>query len=509
MNSQQLKEILRAFLRELPSKKLFAAIIFSLVTLTVAAAAVVWPVKYQTSAILYVDRKNVIEPLLGEQAAVQEVDPVQEAKERIYSRRILESVALQAGLIDKDSTAKSIAQVINMLNGGALGHKYGIQIYNRGANYISLNYTDVNPETSFNVISALINAFILEISKNKRQSSHSAFTFIDAQAAIYKEQLQDAEDKLKTFNALNRDGSLSGVGQKINTLRSEIEGLSLQIGDLRARRSTVRKQLQKERQFISSRSREDVYRESIREYQSQLDTLLLSVTETHPDVVSLTFQIEDLKSAIEVANNTVTNNSSEAAASLNPLYERLRRSLTEIELEFNSSVSRKRSMGKILEQEYERSERLAGRQAKLTELTRDYDVTRELYEDMLNRKEKARLTMTLDIEGQGTSYKIHEPPTFPLTSTGLKRKHLIMSAPILGLFAPLGIILGFILFDPRVRLPYKLDALESAQTLMVIQPLKDRSNRTYSQYNKRIIAILVFTFVIYIGICTSMFYGVV
>ncbi|MBR9804974.1 chain length-determining protein, partial [bacterium] len=98
----------------------------------------------------------------------------------------------------------------------------------------------------------------------------------------------------------------------------------------------------------------------------------------------------------------------------------------------------------------------------------DYNVTRSIYEDMLSRKEKARLSMTLDIEGQGVTYRVQEPPVYPIEPKGLRFRHFAIAAPVLGLLAPIGLFGLYILLDPRVRTPGLLSALDDVELLGVI-----------------------------------------
>jgi hypothetical protein len=105
----------------------------------------------------------------------------------------------------------------------------------------------------------------------------------------------------------------------------------------------------------------------------------------------------------------------------------------------------------LQEQEHERAQRVAANQAQFSELTRDYDVTRKVYEEMLHRKEAARLSMTLDIEGQGISYRIQEPATFPLKPSGLSFWHYAVAGPILGFILPIMLLFAYVLLDPHLR----------------------------------------------------------
>ena len=64
--------------------------------------------------------------------------------------------------------------------------------------------------------------------------------------------------------------------------------------------------------------------------------------------------------------------------------------------------------------------------------------------------------MTLNVEGQGVTYRIQEPALPPLNPTGLRFLHFVIIGPFAGLFAVLGLVVMYILLDPRVRFPERL-----------------------------------------------------
>lgn len=465
MDLHYIYEFILTVLRELSRKRVIVVLAFCVTTIAVIVAGLLWPQRYETSATIYVDQRNIIEPLLRGQAEIQGVDPAQEAKDKIYTSQILEKVARDAGLIDDAASSKEIASAIAWLGGGG-----GIKIRNSGKNYIKVSFMSSNQDVSFNVVNALINAFIRNIAETKRQESQKAFDFIQRQVDVYKEQLKVAEEKLENFNAGNVDGTERSVDARITDLRSQLEELKLKGDELTSRRESIKTQLGNQREYLKVRTESDIYRQRLQEALSRMDTLLISLTETHPDVISLKLQIEDYKAAIiEIEQReSLPGTTNEADIVLNPLYEELRSNLAEVEISLNANTHRIKTISKLLEEEYERSQRLASRRADLSELTRDYNVTKDLYEDMLNRKEKARLSLTLDIEGQGTSYKVFEPPTFPLNPSGLKPLHFLLLAPLVGIFAPIGIVGVFVFLDPRLRLSSDVKIISEAELLSVI-----------------------------------------
>jgi uncharacterized protein involved in exopolysaccharide biosynthesis len=153
---------------------------------------------------------------------------------------------------------------------------------------------------------------------------------------------------------------------------------------------------------------------------------------------------------------------------INPFYEELRSKLSEAEINLNTRLRRMAATKRLLEGEFERRKRIANQQAELSELTRDYTVTQKIYDDMLERKETARLSMTLSIEGQGVNYKIQEPPEYPLNPEGLRFLHFVLAGPLLGLLITIGVAIGYVLLDQRVRFPTDVSQLTSAPLLVVI-----------------------------------------
>jgi uncharacterized protein involved in exopolysaccharide biosynthesis len=271
VDTQYIYEFIYTLLRELYRKRVFAVSVFCATSLTLLMIGTVWPLKYQTKATIYVDERNIIEPLLGGQAEIQRVNQAQEAKEKIYTRKILEKVARDAGLLSEKSDSREIASTLARLGSGANNRESGIQIKNTGINYIQVSYKDSDPERSFNIVTALINAFIRNIAESKRQESQDAFDFIENQADNYKRQLIKAEEKLKNFNVENRDGTEAQVNSRISELRSEIEELNLSINEIQSRRSTIKNQLQNEREYLNVRTQSDFYRQRIREVETNYD----------------------------------------------------------------------------------------------------------------------------------------------------------------------------------------------------------------------------------------------
>jgi capsular polysaccharide biosynthesis protein len=102
-------------------------------------------------------------------------------------------------------------------------------------------------------------------------------------------------------------------------------------------------------------------------------------------------------------------------------------------------------------------ERIQANKAQYAELTRDMEVNQQIYNDLLKRREKARVSMHLDLEGQGLNYRIHETAQYPLEPSGPKFQAFASAGIVLGLLAPFGLAAGVLQIDPRVRARKQLE----------------------------------------------------
>ena len=449
MQSSMIQERIKALLRELLLRKMAVAVTFSIISIAVLCIGIIIPKQYVTQAVLYADFKNIIKPLLADDTSVTTVDQAQVAKETLNTRRLIEEVGKKAGIVDDSQGRLKQEQALANL-------REDIKVYSMGDNHIQISYSHTDPEKSYNVVNVLVEVYLRESEEAKRQESADAFAFIDDQVEEYKSRLSEADAKLEEYQKNNRDGTKESVDLRIAELRGNVEELKFVIDDSDTRKRSVARELSNESQFVERRYKSTEAMKRLAASRKQLDSLLVSFTETHPDVVSLKMQIAEMESDVqkdEVAGiSAFSGAGSTNRSAADPLYEELRKKKAEIEVSKKSALRRLKITEALLAKEYERLQRVIGRSARLQELTRDYNVTRGIYEDMLSSREKARLSMTLDKSGQGVSYRVQEPPAYPILPSGLRLMHFFFLGPIVGLMIPLGLLYAFIELDPRVRM---------------------------------------------------------
>ena len=449
MDTTYILELLKAVRREVAVWRVWLVAVFIAVAFVVLGFGMTWSEKFETSTLLYTDVTNIIAPLLAGRAEVTNIDHSQQARDLIYGRNVLNSAVKELGLVAEGAGVEAQEKAINSL-------RAKIKVKNEGKNYFRVSYLDESQELSFTVLNKVVDAFIRNSSNRRRKESRDAYEFIENQVVSYKQQLISAESLLKEFKSKNTDGDLAGVNSRIGQLRINIEELKLVVGEIEAEKYAVRQQLKNETELLDNKNEVDKQRTRLNLLNGQLDTLRLSYQETYPDIVSLKEQVKAQELVIEAIQGSSYTALSSSGSLENPLYEELRKRKAEVEVNLLSQRRRLQSLEKMLEGEYARAERVAFREADLSELVRDYDVNRELYEEMLGRKEKARLSMVLDIEGQGVSYKIREQSVYPLHPSGLRFEHFVLAGPFAAFMCAICLVVAYVFVDARVRSPSQL-----------------------------------------------------
>ena len=433
--------------RELRRRRVPLAVVFAAIALVGLLAAALWPRKYESSTTILVKEESIIQPLMeGRAVATGVTDRARIAREVIFSRKIVEQVLRQGGWLDSNPSPIEQERL-------AIELRRRTSIDSQGPNLIRISYWDRDPVRALEVARTYGDSFIAESLAAKERESREAYEFIAARAAEYHAKLLQAEERLKEFRASNPDarpGAVADVNTRIAQLRANIESARSGVAESSVRASAVASQISAERSVTAVQNRDSQYRERLGKLQTELDTLRLSYTDEYPDVVRLKRQIEDLER--EIASSPGESRPQPALGyAVVPGSAALRAELTRARGEAAAMSARATEAEALLEAELERANRIADHEAVYAELTRDYEVNRDLYQDLLKRRENARVSMNLDAEHRGLTFRVQEPAALPLQPSGLRFMHFSAASLVAAFAVPLGLLLLLVRLDPRVR----------------------------------------------------------
>jgi polysaccharide chain length determinant protein (PEP-CTERM system associated) len=450
------EQFVRVLINEAFHHRKAVVTLFVAINLVMLGLGLVWPKGFTASTTILVDEKNILQPLmLGAAVATEVTDRARLAREVIYGRKIMTQILEFGGWLKDAPTKAEQERMFEKL-------VKRTTIANLGKNIIKIEHKDDDPERAFRATQKMAELFIAESVGAKAAESQSAFEFIDKQVQEYHEKLMVAEGSLKEYRSANLDAQMgpgADIGTRLNALQTRVEQASQDLKEAEIKKLSLEKQLSGEAEIATVLSREGQFRARIGELQSQLDTLRLSYHETYPDIVRLRHQIADLNE--EIARDRQRREATKAMGKTlvddniinNPMYQQLKRELSQTQVTIDMLRARINEGRNQMQQAIERGKRAHSGEATVAEVTRDYQVNRDIYQDLLKRRENARVSMNLDKERQGLTFKIQEPAVLPQTPSGLRFIHFVLGGLIFGALLPFGLLYGQLQVDPRIRVP--------------------------------------------------------
>jgi len=429
--------------------------IFVVVNAAMLAAGLLWPKGYTASTSILVDERTIIQPLMaGAAVATDALDRSKNAREVIFGRKIMDLVLEYGGWLKATPSVEERERLIEQI-------KMRTAISTVGKNILRIEYRDADPERAFRVTEKFAELFMQESIAAKAAESGAAFAFIEKQTQEYQDKLTKTEEELKQLRSSTLDsraGSEGEVTTRLNDLYRRIDAATQELREAEVKEASLERQVSGEAESTAEISREGQYRARIGELQSKLDTLRLSYQDTYPDIVQVKQQIQDLMDGINAQRvrreQTKRSGPSEPDESVvnNPIYQNLRREQSQNQSTIEALTARIAELQRQLQNEVSRGKRMHSGDARLAELTRDYQINRDIYQDLLRRRENARVSMNMDRDRQGLSFKIQEPATLPLAPIGFRFLHFVLGGMLLGVLIPLGLLYARLHLDPRIRI---------------------------------------------------------
>lgn len=493
-SQSSLMSVLPVALEESRRRVVAIALVFMVLALSTLALGIALPKRYSATTSILVEQSNIIGPLMeGRAVPTGVVNRAGIARQVAFSRKVMHEVLAAGGWLEDKPSPLEQDKLTERITGRT-------DISNPRENLIQITYTDPDPKRAFTVTAKFAEEVISESLATKERESRDAYEFIDSQVKQYHAKLTEAEANLEHYRKQNPDarpGTDADVNARIGELRRQIESSRMELVDLQSKETALRSQLSGESEISMVQTRAGQFRARLAELQSERDRLLLAYTEQHPDVVRTQHQIADLQEELRREDARAESRLAQAptaldsSASYNPLYGELKSKLADVGSRSAAAQSRIATGESMLAQEIERSGRIAASESTLAELTRDYEVNRDLYQDLLKRRENARVSMNLDAERRGLSFRIQEPPTVPLRPSGLRLLHVAGAGLMLAAAMPFVLLFGLIKLDPRVRSSRRIEREAGLPVLGTVPSYRTPHQRSRDTRRFALAALLV------------------
>lgn len=498
----QIEQKIRLLLREAYARKLGIALAFLAISALATAAGATWPKIYTASTTIFVEEKNIIDPLMAGRAVRTDVSAQsQNAREILYSRSLLREVLEARGEVDARTDPVALEEILR-------GFRTRLWIGNVGDNLIRITYKDSDAEKSYATAQQLAQILIREMRRSKTQESEAAFSFIDRQVQKYEQQLEHTQSELRRLreqNPLAQPGTADQVNDRITQLRGRLDTIEQEIRETGIRVRTLEEQLSGEAAVNTLSNRVDERLERLNVLRNELAQLRLQYQETYPDVVRTRQQIAELEAAIErdsAGSESAGGSRVDPTLRANPVYQRLQQDLYQARSELKLLDDRSVDTTNKLQEELGRAAKIQDLRAEYDKLERDYGINTDIYQDLLRRRENARVSMNLDSEQQALTLRIHEPAYLPHQPAGPRMLHFAVGGMMLAGVLPFSLLFGFLLVDPRLRSAQDIEVEGRVTVLETIPHLMSR--RSLRRERRRLILTFVVVFLTVAGVAAAL-----
>lgn len=423
------------------------------------------PDQYMVSAKVFVDTQTILRPLL--QGLAVDVNPDTQVgliMRTLFTRPNLEQIAEEAGLVNQAKEPEKLDGLINDLQRRISLVGSGKESSYTKENLYTITYNGRDPQNASQVVQSALTVFERKLAGGSREDSKVAQRFLDEQIAEYEIRLSEAESHLKDFKLRNA-GRMPTEGQtynaRIQQLATDLSTVELELTQAENRRNSLRQQIGEALQQQIKGDGETVVLpidQRIQSLEQNLDELLIKFTDKHPDVSILRQTIADLKKQreqdrVRYVASLAESSGNSRSQSVNTVYQQLKVRLAEEEANIASLRTRADEYTKRYKELQAQINTLPQIEAELVALNRDYEVNRKQYDQLLARRESARLSQEAERSKQEILFKIVDPPRIPLKPTGPDR--LLLMTMVLGAGLGVGVGLAFLMaqlwptFDSR------------------------------------------------------------
>lgn len=383
------------------------------------------PNQYKAETAIYVDTSSVMKPLLKGLAPETNADDELQIMGRVLlSRSNLLSVIRETDMDleinspqEREDMVQALAGAIEIKGGGS-GKKWEAK-----SNVYEISYESSSANRSYQVVSNLLNTMIEDTLNSTRTDTVAAQKFIESQIVEYETRLTIAEQQLAEFKKANvgfMPDEKGGYYARLQRAQDETAGTRSRLRLSERRMKELNRQLSGESPILSSDSYQSSKEVKLKRYNEQLDLLLNQFTEQHPDVRAVKATIEELLSGTTEDIESGDTGSGDMSE-FNPVYQQMKVELSK------ASVEAETLKIQLLEQEAY-VKKLQGSidvipevEAKLAKLNRGYEVTRERYMDLVERRESARLAQKAGQSASDVTFRVIEPPIVPYEPSGPNR----------------------------------------------------------------------------------------
>jgi len=374
-----------------------------------------------------------------------------------------------------------------------------------GVKILTLSFLHKDPDVAQEVVSFLSSLFMDENIRLRESFTTETAGFLNQQLEETRKRLEVQENRLKQYK-LQHSGELPQQEQfnftQLTRLREQIKSNSDAILRLQDRRLFLESQASAfgggmssvpDTASVAASSDAGVPVALLAELstlQKKLADLKQRYTEKHPAVVQAQLELTRIEEQIALAREeakknpnkklTVTNAPSIGASKEVSELSRIQEQIARIDLDIIAMKRESEDARIAMNRIQSKIEKLPQREQELISLTRDYENTKKLYDELLDKKLKASISKNLEEDQKGERFQLLDPAGRPNLPSEPNRLRVFIIAFIASLMIGGGGGVALEILDPKLRGSKDFKSFFSIPVLTTLPTIQDEN------YNRRI-----------------------
>ncbi len=436
--------------------------------LIACAVSRVLPDRYESEAKILVEHQQVAERLVTPNTTSDVRESLLITTDAILSRTQLLRIVDEFNLYPSERKRLSQEELVALMHSKIDITPISETSGSKSLDEFKISYMGTTPRLAQEITRKLTTLFIQENDRMREGVDNDTTQFLQQQVEAAAAELKKEEDQVRDFKMSN----LGDLPEQQQGNLGILQGYQMQLQNTQAALGRAREQrvymesliTQYQELAAAGASAPGVpgmaamdptltIKAKLEDLRSQRAELLARYTEKYPDVVKVEEEIkesEDLlaaaqKKAPQPDTDDASKEKSEPADSTenNAAIAQLKSQLEANRLEMqNDEALEKQLQGQIAEYR-NRLNLTPVREQQLAELTRNYDLSKKNYDDLLSRKTASELATDLDRRQQGERFRTIDQPSFPTKPSW--PNHFAIAMGGLGAGLALGAALVFLL----------------------------------------------------------------
>ncbi|MCL4672226.1 MAG: chain-length determining protein [Sphingomonadaceae bacterium] len=291
-----------------------------------------------------------------------------------------------------------------------------------------------NAKLSQEVVQKLIDIFREENIAGNRGEVAETVVFLDQQLEERKKELEEAEQRRLAFEAEHPDliGGSAALTGRLTNLRTEMRGVEADLAAAQSALAAINGQLAGTPRTIAGGAGGGGASGALAQARSELAGLQArGLTDSHPDVVAMKKRISLLEPQAAREGG--------GGGSPNPAYTSLVSIRAEREANVQALTARKAALQSELTGMMASQADEPAVAAEASRISRDYEVLKDKYDEILKNREEMRLRGQVETERSSFRFEVIDPPTVPSVPSAPNRPLLLVGVLLAGLAAGAGV----------------------------------------------------------------------